>query len=33
MRDRLILGYDEVDLDEVWRTATEDAPRPTRRSS
>lgn len=26
MRDRLIHGYDEVDLDEVWRTVTRDVP-------
>ena len=24
MRDRLIHGYDSVDLDELWKTATED---------
>ncbi len=26
MRDKLIHGYDIVDLDEVWRTATSDVP-------
>jgi len=26
MRDRLIHGYDSVDLDEVWRTLQEDLP-------
>lgn len=26
MRDRLIHGYDAVDLDELWKTATEDIP-------
>jgi uncharacterized protein with HEPN domain len=26
MRDRLIHGYDLVDLDELWKTATEDVP-------
>jgi len=26
MRDRLIHGYDIVDLDEVWRTAEVDIP-------
>jgi uncharacterized protein with HEPN domain len=26
MRDHLIHGYDIVDLDEVWKTATKDAP-------
>jgi uncharacterized protein with HEPN domain len=26
MRDHLIHGYDAVDLDEVWRTATRDIP-------
>ena len=26
MRDRLIHGYDSVDLDELWKTATEDVP-------
>ena len=26
MRDQLIHGYDVVDLDEVWRTATSDVP-------
>jgi uncharacterized protein with HEPN domain len=26
MRDRLIHGYDIVDLDEVWKTATVDVP-------
>ncbi|MBI4241790.1 MAG: DUF86 domain-containing protein [Candidatus Rokubacteria bacterium] len=26
MRDRLIHAYDEVDLEEVWRTATSDIP-------
>jgi len=26
MRDNLIHGYDIVDLDEVWRTATSDVP-------
>jgi len=26
MRDRLIHGYDSVDLDELWKTATEDIP-------
>ncbi len=29
MRDRLIHEYDEVDLDEVWRTLTSDVPRLT----
>src|SRR5438067_2112636 len=24
MRDRLIHGYDSVDIDELWKTATED---------
>ena len=27
MRDRLIHGYDDVDLEEVWDTATRDVPR------
>jgi uncharacterized protein with HEPN domain len=26
MRDKLIHGYDIVDLDEVWKTATQDVP-------
>ena len=26
MRDRLIHGYDSVDRDELWKTATEDVP-------
>ncbi len=26
MRDRLIHGYDSVDVDELWKTATEDVP-------
>src|SRR5688572_838020 len=26
MRDRLIHGYDSVDLDELWKTTTEDVP-------
>jgi len=26
MRDRLIHGYDSVDIDELWKTATEDMP-------
>jgi uncharacterized protein with HEPN domain len=26
MRDRLIHGYDSVDADELWKTATEDVP-------
>ena len=26
MRDRLIHGYDVVDLDEVWKTADADVP-------
>jgi uncharacterized protein with HEPN domain len=26
MRNRLIHGYDDVDLDEVWNTATRDVP-------
>ena len=26
MRDQLIHGYDAVDLDEVWKTATHDVP-------
>jgi uncharacterized protein with HEPN domain len=26
MRDRLIHGYDSVDIDELWKTATEDVP-------
>ena len=26
MRDRLIHGYDSVDLDQLWKTATEDVP-------
>lgn len=26
MRNRLIHGYDDVDLDEVWATATRDVP-------
>ena len=26
MRDRLIHGYDAVDIDELWKTATEDVP-------
>ena len=26
MRDRLIHGYDAVDTDESWKTATEDVP-------
>jgi uncharacterized protein with HEPN domain len=26
MRDRLIHGYDSVDNDELWKTATEDVP-------
>jgi uncharacterized protein with HEPN domain len=26
MRNRLIHGYDDVDLDEVWATATKDVP-------
>lgn len=26
MRNRLIHGYDSVDLDELWKTATEDVP-------
>jgi uncharacterized protein with HEPN domain len=29
MRDVLIHAYDTVDLDEVWRTATVEAPAPT----
>lgn len=27
MRDKLIHGYDEVDLDEVWKTVSSDIPR------
>lgn len=27
MRDRIIHGYDQVDLNEVWRTVTSDVPR------
>ena len=27
MRDKLIHGYDVVDLDSVWKTATEDIPK------
>jgi len=27
MRDKLIHAYDEVDLEEVWKTATVDVPR------
>lgn len=26
MRDRLIHGYDSVDLDQLWKSATEDVP-------
>ena len=26
MRDRLIQGYDSVDIGELWKTATEDVP-------
>jgi uncharacterized protein with HEPN domain len=26
MRDRLIHGYDSVDIDELWKTVTEDVP-------
>ena len=26
MRDRLIHGYDSVDVDQLWKTATEDVP-------
>jgi uncharacterized protein with HEPN domain len=26
MRDRLIHGYDAVDIDELWKTSTEDIP-------
>lgn len=26
MRDRLIHGYDSVDIDELWKTATKDVP-------
>ena len=26
MRNRLVHGYDDVDLDEVWATATKDVP-------
>jgi uncharacterized protein with HEPN domain len=26
MRDRLIHGYDAVDMDELWKTSTEDIP-------
>jgi uncharacterized protein with HEPN domain len=26
MRDRLIHGYDSVDMDELWKTATKDVP-------
>jgi uncharacterized protein with HEPN domain len=26
MRDRLIHGYDSVDIDELWKTSTEDIP-------
>jgi uncharacterized protein with HEPN domain len=26
MRDRLIHGYDSVDIDELWKTATVDVP-------
>ncbi len=26
MRDRLIHGYDDVDLDQVWKTVAEDLP-------
>jgi len=26
MRDRLIHGYDVVDIDELWKTATQDVP-------
>jgi uncharacterized protein with HEPN domain len=26
MRDRLIHGYDSVDIDELWKTAAEDVP-------
>ncbi len=26
MRDRLIHGYDSVDIDQLWKTATEDVP-------
>src|ERR1700674_5010175 len=26
MRDRLIHGYEPVDIDELWKTATEDVP-------
>ena len=26
MRDRLIHGYDSVDLDELWKTANADIP-------
>ncbi|HTT66045.1 MAG TPA: HepT-like ribonuclease domain-containing protein [Bryobacteraceae bacterium] len=26
MRDRLIHGYDSVDLDELWKTASTDIP-------
>lgn len=26
MRDRLIHGYDSIDVDELWKTATEDVP-------
>ena len=31
MRDKLIHAYDEVDLDEVWRTVSEDIPAILRR--
>ena len=26
MRDRLIHGYDSVDIEELWKTSTEDIP-------
>jgi uncharacterized protein with HEPN domain len=26
MRDRLIHGYDSVDVDELWKTSVEDIP-------
>jgi uncharacterized protein with HEPN domain len=26
MRDRLIHGYDSVDIEELWKTSTEDVP-------
>lgn len=26
MRDRLIQSYDAVDIDELWKTTTEDVP-------